>query len=222
METTKKSSRKNAAQPSDEKLRTAYIEYVLTHGSKPVSVYKFCLDVGLPEEEFYNHFGSFDGLERAIWSGFIDKTIQRLHADSSYGGFSAREKVLAFYYTLIEELKSNRSFATYLLENSRFEIVPSYLKTFKSTFENYIEGVIIDGKSKGEIATRPFIDHRYPQLFWLHLGFVLTFWKKDDSAGFERTDAAIEKSVNLAFDLAGKGAIDSVIDFGKFLYQNKA
>jgi hypothetical protein len=54
------------------------------------------------------------------------------------------------------------------------------------------------------------------------MGFILLFWKEDDSAGFEKTDAAVEKSVNLAFDLIGKGAVDSAIDFAKFLYQNKS
>ena len=49
----------------------------------------------------------------------------------------------------------------------------------------------------------------------------MLFWKEDNSPGFEKTDAAIEKSVNLAFDLIGKGAVDSAIDFAKFMYQNK-
>jgi hypothetical protein len=65
------------------------------------------------------------------------------------------------------------------------------------------------------------LDKRYPQLFWIHMGFMLIFWKDDGSPGFESTDAAIEKSVNLAFDLIGKGAVDTAIDFAKFLYQNK-
>jgi hypothetical protein len=53
------------------------------------------------------------------------------------------------------------------------------------------------------------------------MAFLLIFWKDDTSAGFEKTDAAIEKSVNLAFDLIGKGAVDSIFDFAKFLYQTK-
>jgi len=101
------------------------------------------------------------------------------------------------------------------------EITPGYLKGFKESFEKFFENILNQGKSKGEVATRPYLDKRYPQLFWLHLGFILIFWKEDDSAGFEKTDAAIEKSVNLAFDLIGKGAVDAAIDFGKFLYQNK-
>ena len=130
--------------------------------------------------------------------------------------------MLAFYYTLLEELKSHRSFVLLQLSShNRLELVPEYLKTFRTTFEAFIESILNEGKGNGEVATRPYLDRRYPQLFWLHMGFILMFWKDDDSAAFEKTDAAVEKSVNLAFDLIGKGAVDSVIDFGKFLYQNK-
>ena len=37
---------------------------------------------------------------------------------------------------------------------------------------------------------------------------------------FEKTDEAVEKVVNLSFDLIGKGAVDSMLDFAKFMYQN--
>jgi len=222
METVKKTSRKSESKASEEKIKAAYVEAVLTKGSRPVSVYKFCLDLGIKEEEFYNIFGSFDGLENSIWKGFINKTISRLKADKAYLSFITREKILAFYYTLLEELKVNRSYVLFQLENSRkFELVPEYIKGFKATFENHFEAVLNAARGSGEVATRPVIDKRYPQLFWLHLGFILLFWKQDNSAGFENTDAAIEKSVNLAFDLIGKGAVDSAIDFAKFLYQNK-
>ena len=54
----------------------------------------------------------------------------------------------------------------------------------------------------------------------MHLLFILKFWSNDESPNFEKTDAAIEKSVTLAFDLIGKGILDNALDFGKFLYQN--
>lgn len=204
------------------RIRTAYVEYVLTQGQRPASVYKFCLDLGIKEEAFYSHYGSFDGLEKQIWKGFIDKTITRLRADEAFAEFSTREKILAFYYTLLEELKNNRSYVLYQLEHSRkLELIPDYIKGFKTEFETFFETLLNEGKGNGEIATRPLLDKRYPQLFWMHLGFILIFWKEDDSPGFEKTDAAVEKSVNLAFDLIGKGAVDSAMDFAKFLYQNK-
>lgn len=223
METTKRTTRKSPGKASQEKLITAYIGYVLEQGKQPATVYKFCLDLGIKEEDFYDHFGSFEGLEQHIWKRFIDKTVLRLKADESFSAFTTREKILAFYYTLLEELKANRSFVLLQLGSVRkFEpFTPAYLTEFKMAFESFVESLLAEGKTSGEIAQRPYLDKRYPQLFWLHLGFILLFWRDDNSAGFERTDAAVEKSVNLAFDLIGKGAVDTAIDFGKFLYQNK-
>lgn len=222
METAKKTTRKSASSGSEDKIRASYIEFLLTNGKRPASIYKFCQDLGIKEDAFYSYVGSFDGLEKLIWKGFIDKAIDRLKGDGSFHAFTTREKILAFYYTLLEELKKNRSYILIQLENSRKpELVPKYIKAFKSTFEGFFESTLEEGKGNGEIANRPVLDKRYPQLFWLHMGFILLFWKEDDSAGFENTDAAIEKSVNLAFDLIGKGAVDSTIDFIKFLYQSK-
>ena len=63
------------------------------------------------------------------------------------------------------------------------------------------------------------LDFKAFEMLLRHLHFVLMFWIKDESAEFEKTDEAIEKSVNLAFDLMGKGVVDNVFEFGKFLYQ---
>lgn len=222
MDKSKKSTRKAKAPASAEALLAAYQEYLLTHGKQPSTVYKFCLDLGLKEADFYKVAGSFEALEKLIWSDYIHKTIHRLEADGDYANFSAREKLLAFYFTLAETLKANRSFCVLLLNrHPKLEIVPGFLKPFKSKFEEFVSQVLNDGKSKGEVAERPYLDKRYPQLFWVHLSLLLLFWKDDDSTDFEKTDAFIEKSVNLAFDLIGKGALDSAIDFGKFLYQSR-
>ena len=186
-------------------------------------MFKFCLDLGIKEEVFYDHFGSFNGLEQFIWKRFADRTVLRLQADESFLTFSTREKILAFYFTLLEELKASRSLVLLRLSQvpNMEGLTPSYLKEFKTSVEAFFESVLSEGKQNGEVANRPYLDKRYPQLFGLHLGFILLFWRDDNSAGFEQTDAAVEKSVNLAFDLIGKGAVDSAIDFGKFLYQHK-
>lgn len=222
METAKKTTRKSANKSSADKIRSSYVEYVLVNDKRPASVYKFCLDIGIKEDEFYQLVGSFEGLERLIWNGFIEGTVDRLKRDESFNSFNSREKILAFYYSLFEVFNHNRSYVLFQIENSKKpELVPEYLRGFKASFESFFELILNEGKSRGEIAERPVLDKRYPQLFWIHFGFILLFWKDDGSAGFQNTDAAIEKSVNLALDLIGKGAVDTAIDFAKFLYQNK-
>lgn len=222
MEKTKKSKQKKNSDGFKGKLESAYKEYVLIHGIQPASVYKFCLDLEITEDEFYTHFGSFDGLEKSIWKGFIDEAISRLERDKTFTTFNTQEKVLAFYYTLLEIFKSSRSFiVSQLSTHKKLEIIPSFMKDFKSRYEEFIGGVLNEGLSNGEVAKRPYLDKRYPQLFWAHFALLLLYWKDDESPSFEKTDAYVEKSVRLAFDLIGKGVVDSALDFAKFIYQSK-
>ena len=98
---------------------------------------------------------------------------------------------------------------------------PSEIKGFKSKFKEFASGIVNEGKETEEIAERPYLTDKYQEAMWLQVMFVFRFWLKDDSPAFEKTDAAIEKSVNLAFDLMGRSAIDSFVDFAKFLFQSK-
>ena len=67
------------------------------------------------------------------------------------------------------------------------------------------------------------ITKRSPRIFsegaWVQLLFLLRFWMEDSSAGFEKTDLAIEKSVTTIFDVFENTPLESLIDFGKFLYK---
>lgn len=220
MEKVKRSKKKQPTEPAAERITKAYREFLLREGKKPSSVVALCQVLGIAESDFYNHFGSLDAIEKSIWQQYIVTTRQRLEADETFATFSAREKILTFYFTLAETLKGERSFVLHQLSGWKQPgTMPSFLKGFKNAFDEWIKGVIASGVQSGEIAKRPYLDERYHLLFWLHLLFILQFWSHDESAGFEKTDAAIEKSVNLAFDLIGKGILDNAIDFGKFLYQ---
>ena len=210
------------AAKSPEQIKEAYINFVLEHERKPANVFKFCKTLGIGEDVFYQSFSSFKALEKAIWKGYASETIDRLKADGNYTKFTSREKILAFYFTLVEVLRANRSFVVLKISNWKpVTVAPSFLKKFKTEFEQWAEEVIEEGKATAEIARRPYLDKRYVSLLWLHLSFILKFWSHDDSTAFEKTDEAIEKSVNLAFDVIGKGLIDNAFEFGKFLYQQR-
>ena len=50
---------------------------------------------------------------------------------------------------------------------------------------------------------------------------LLKYWMVDNSAGFEKTDIAIEKSVKAIFDVFETTPLESVIDLGKFLFKDR-
>ena len=70
----------------------------------------------------------------------------------------------------------------------------------------------------------PALQHP-PKIFseaaWVQMGFLLKFWMEDSSADFEKTDQAIEKSVQTAFDVFDNTPLSALVDFGKFLWKEK-
>jgi len=94
--------------------------------------------------------------------------------------------------------------------------LPSEMKIFRERFKDFASEIILEGKETQEIANRPIISDRYDEALWLQVLFVFNYWLSDQTPGFEKTDAAIEKSVNLAFDLMGKSALDSFLDLLSF------
>ncbi|MFO7826118.1 MAG: TetR family transcriptional regulator C-terminal domain-containing protein [Cyclobacterium sp.] len=215
---------KTKSQKTDKhKIIDGYIQHILENGREPVSIYKFAKDLKMQEAAFYDHFSTFDAIKKAVWEMVFDQTLTNLEEQDVYKSYSAREKLLGFFFTWIEELKKRRSYllTVYgkdLLKDKNF---PLEMKGFKSNFKDFVSEIIMEGKETDEIAERPYITDRYDEALWLQVMFVFRFWLKDDSPAFEKTDAAIEKSVNLAFDLMGKSAVDSFVDFAKFLFQSR-
>jgi AcrR family transcriptional regulator len=209
--------------PTTETIQDAYIEYVLTHGKQPVSVFAFAKSLGLPESSFYEAYTNFSGVEQAIWASFYTQTIAALNAQPPYQGYSVREKLLAFYFTWIETLGAHRSFVLMAAEqNKRTPLVaPKAFDTLKKHFISYADGLVNQGLDAGELVSRPLLADRYSDGLWTQLLFVTQFWVNDTSLGFEQTDAAIEKAVRLGFELMGQNVLDAATDLAKFLWQNR-
>lgn len=206
-----------------EKIQKAYKEYVLEKGTPPPSVYVFAKKLKMSEAEFYEYYNSFEAIESDAWLETLRKTLTSLNADAAYDQYSVREKTLAFYYTWIEILKKDRSFVVYSYHKLRQPVArySGLLLPFKNGFYNYATELMMEGRESREVVTRPVISDRYVDGLWMQLLFILDFWVRDLSRGFESTDTAIEKSVNTSFDLMGKSVVDSVFDYAKFVYQNR-
>lgn len=202
-------------------IQNAYIDYVLTHNSKPASVYVFAQNNAIAEEEFYKYYGSFDGIETDVWKQLFEKSITEVKIQEVWSQYNAREKALSFFYTFFELLKSKRSFVNYSIQHfSKTLGTPQTLKDAKELFEPFSIQIIQEGLESKELADRKFISDKYKNALWLQLMFILKFWQKDNSAGFEKTDEAIEKGVNVTFDLFQLTPIDNIFEYGKFLTKN--
>jgi hypothetical protein len=204
-----------------ESIQKAYIDYVLTQGEEPKSVYVFAKKNKMTEAEFYNHFGSFKALEQRIWADVANKTLAEIKGQEVWSQYSAREKALSYFYAFFELLKQQRSFAVYSVKKQPKGITtPPVFAELREVFENFCNEILSEGIESGELSDRKFFSKRYKDALWVQFGFVLHFWINDNSTGFEKTDEAIEKGVNVTFDLFQRSPIDNLFEYGKFLAKN--
>lgn len=205
---------------SKEKIIERYMQHVLEHELVPKSIFKFCKAIKIKEEQFYEHFGSFEGLQKEIWNTFFEQTMGLLGKNKEYAAYANREKMLSFFFTFFELLTLNRSYVLFALKEhqSKMESL-AQLKGLRSNIKDFASELI----EKGNEGKTLKITKQNPVIFsegaWVQFLFLLKFWMDDSSPRFEKTDMAIEKSVNTIFDLFDNTPLDSIVDFGKFLYK---
>ncbi len=214
------SAKKSSKPSSDKEIASAYMTYVLDHEKRPASVYKFCKDIGVKEEDFYKAYGSLEALQKAIWQMFFENTTEVLHKNDEYESYSNQDKMLSFFFTFFEVLTLNRSYVLYSLSEHEMTLKNmEQLKGLRKKVREFARELIEDGNEEKSFK----ISKHNPSLFsegaWLQLLFLLKFWKDDSSPGFEKTDIAIEKSVKTIFDVFDNTPLDTILDFGKFLYK---
>ncbi|GAB2771410.1 hypothetical protein GCM10027275_12720 [Rhabdobacter roseus] len=211
-----------------EKIQQAYRDHVLANGAEPPSVFIFMKKLKMSEAEFYDYYTNFESIEQDAWLRYFEQALGAVEAEEVYQQYSVREKLLAFYYTWVEILKKDRSFVVYSYKRlpSTSQRLPmtrpvGHLAAFKTAFYNFATELMLEGRESKEVVIRPVLSDRYVDGLWAQCLYLLDFWVKDTSRGFESTDTAIEKTVNTSFDLLGPSVVDSVLDLAKFMYQNR-
>jgi hypothetical protein len=200
----------------------SYMQYVLEHGETPKSVYKFSKDLSITETEFYQFFGSFEGLRREIWNTFFDEAMKLAHKNKAYDAFSNQEKMLTFLFTFFELLTANRSYVLFALAQERDMMKNlSQLKGLRSRIKEFASGLINDKNQEKQLRILKHPVSVFSEGAWLQTLFILKYWMEDNSPNFEKTDVVIEKSVRAIFDVFETTPLESVIDFGKFLWKDK-
>nr|WP_315165397.1 TetR family transcriptional regulator C-terminal domain-containing protein [uncultured Flavobacterium sp.] len=205
-----------------DKIVSMYMNYTLEQNEKPKSVYQFSKLNGFTESEFYTFFGTLNSIENEIYNMFLEKTVALLEKDANYETYDMKSKMLSFYFTFFELLSANRSYVVMSLkENENHLKNLMQLSTLRNSFKEYVAGIISDEYRIKQEKLQSFQEKTIKETSWLQLLMTLKFWLDDSSPAFEKTDIYIEKSVKATFELMNIAPIDSIIDFGKFLFKEK-
>ncbi|MFM2369233.1 MAG: hypothetical protein RL619_1533 [Bacteroidota bacterium] len=205
-----------------DKIVSMYMNYTLENNEKPTSVYNFTKLNNFSEAEFYNFFGTMESVEKEIFKMFLDKTVELLQKDQDYETYDMKSKMLSFYFTFFELLTANRSYVSMSLKQHHNELKNlMQLSSLRSSFKNYVAGIISDEYRIKQEKFQDFQEKAIQETSWIQLLLTLKFWLEDSSPAFEKTDLYIEKSIKVTFEMMNITPLDSLIDFGKFLFKEK-
>lgn len=207
---------------SKEALIDFYMNQVLENGEAPKSIYKFSKALGSTESEFYAHFGSFEALREEIWNEFYQQSIALMQKSKEVQDYSTREKMLTFFFTFFELLTANRSYVLLVLKEHRAPLKNlSQLKGLRKNIKQFSVNLIQVANENQQHKLLKRNETVFSEGMWVQTLFLLKFWMDDNSPKFEKTDVAIEKSVNTGFDVFDHAPLERMLDFGKFLWKEK-
>jgi hypothetical protein len=95
------------------------------------------------------------------------------------------------------------------------------LSSLRNGFKDFVSGIISDEYRLKQEKFQEIQEKALQESAWFQLMMTLKFWLDDSSASFEKTDLFIEKSVKASFELMNTAPLESLIDFGKFLFKEK-
>ena len=210
------------AELSKDKIVSMYMEHVLEYNEKPKSVYQFSKLNNFTEKEFYNFFGTIESIEKEIFNIFFEKAIMLLQKDKDFESYDMRSKLLSFNFTFFELLTANRSYVLLTLKESGNQIKNlMQLSSLRISYKEFVSEIITEDIKTKQEQFQNFQEKAIQESCWFQLLLTIKFWIDDTSPALEKTDIYIEKSINTAFELMNVVPLDSLIDFGKFIFKEK-
>ena len=145
-----------------------------------------------------------------------------MEKDKDYEYYDMKSKMLSFYFTFFELLTANRSYVVLSLKENKNPLQGlMQLSGLRNGFKDFVSGIISDEYRLKQEKFQQIQEKALQESAWFQLLMTLKFWLDDSSASFEKTDLFIEKSVKASFELMNTAPLESLIDFGKFLFKEK-
>ena len=198
-----------------------YTEFVWLNNRAPQSIAEFCTYASIDPIEFKVAFQQLKTIPQQLLSSVFEEVWQKVEKAAEENEYSSREKCLALFFTLVEGFSPYRN----------------YLKTAYSVKE--LGALIEDWRPFNRLfVSKTQYFQQNDRINWLRdklpgkltdeinsllmgWNYVFRVWLADESEEQAVTDAAIEKTVHLYFDLSENQQFEKVLDFGKFMATTK-
>ena len=204
-----------------KQIQEAYSNYLNAHGMRPKIFALFAKEIGIEESLIYEYYTSFSSLEADILNHFVLNAINLTKENKKDSeNMAAKESLLTFYYSLIEVLTLNRSLVMLIIPvGKNLMAKTNELKVAKKTFLDFFNDLDFNISALSFVPESTIKSKAKEAAAWGQFCTIMSYWIKDDSKKFEKTDVFIEKNLKLSFDIAESNVVESIVDLGKFLFK---
>lgn len=217
----------NSTPLSESELISQWMNHWTSTRQRPKNLAEFAAATGLSEIAIADHVDNLSQLEKRVFNAFLTQTLDLLQASPELANYSYEEHLLALYFSLFELLSANRDYVLLALHDGApavLDVNPlnlPKLSQMQQHFSAYIAQIVPVSLELPIPLLNQLSSKGLAEATWLQFLSILAFWLKDDSVGFEKTDAFIEKSVAAGADLMKFTDLSRLSDWGKFLFQER-
>ena len=123
---------------TEEKIFELYGDYLLNYGERPKNIYRFAKENKFEEIDFYNHFSSFEQIEKLMLVNLFNKSVELAAEFNNSDEVISKEKLLNVYFIFFENMTMNRSLVLMILGNDQLHAA-KILNQLKETHRDFIK-----------------------------------------------------------------------------------
>ncbi|MCI5056887.1 MAG: hypothetical protein MRY83_12305 [Flavobacteriales bacterium] len=193
-----------------EKLDT----YCKEHNESPKSP----KDIGLTSNELFKNIKE---VEEEVWKkGWLEIKLL-LDQDTDFEDYPSKQKWIATNYVFLQLFGRYKDYLRVRLDLKNYVFDKGqFVKFVLQSNSSLISDIIQSGDRDGSVELRWLFKNYYPNLFAEHIVGVAYYFGRDQSDDKEGTDAFIDKTTNLLFEVLGKNVLERSFELGKFLLES--
>lgn len=196
----------------------AYKEYVLANNKLPKNLKKVAKKGKLDLSAVLHHFRNLQELEIKLIERYFKKAKKVMLGDENMPLLTDQEKHLSFLFCSAQAFKKDTLFLEVFIREKTGNVI-FWTRVNKKLFTldlGWHVNIPLPLPQLQKLGGKG-----YKSLLINQALSTLLFWSKDRSNNKVDTDAFIEKSSHLLFQLADFSTMEALFGFGKFMYSRK-
>ena len=197
---------------------TSTVRLVIERGYRGTTIRGIAHDAGVSATDVYNEFASKEKILLAYFQQKLEDAAAAVEQIADIDEYSLQEQIHLLIETHLAELLPDR------------EVLPEYFKAAvarpvvslravlpaRDFYVDVIQRYVDRAVANGEVAALRLPNRSLGSFMNLHV-YVLLFWLRDDSEGFEDTTQLIDLGVGTLVTALESGVIDETLDLSRFV-----